>query len=110
MAFFGNFKFPFIDLLASSDLVVTKSGYGLIVEPACHGVRILYQARPDWPESPFVSRWLSENGHGKQVPRIDFTDPSFRQSVESLLAEPVTRVASATGAIEAASILNEMFL
>ena len=58
----------FIDLLASVDLVVTKTGYGLFVEPACHGVRVLYLPRPDWPEAPYAERWIQAAGIGRPLP------------------------------------------
>jgi hypothetical protein len=41
----------FIDVLASSDAVVTKIGYATFVEAACNGVGIVSAPRADWPES-----------------------------------------------------------
>lgn len=51
---------PFIDLLASAELVVTKPGYGTFTEAACNGTRVLYASRGDWPEEPTLSAWLGE--------------------------------------------------
>lgn len=49
---------PFIDLLASVDVVVTKPGYGTITELACCGTPSVLVARPNWPEEPWLSQWL----------------------------------------------------
>lgn len=49
---------PFQDLLASVDVVVTKPGYGTVAELACCGTPAVLIARPDWPEEPWLSRWL----------------------------------------------------
>jgi hypothetical protein len=61
--------FSFIDLMASVDLVVTKTGYGMFVEAACNGVPVLFLARPDWPESPWLEGWIRELGLGRPLPR-----------------------------------------
>ena len=42
----------FSDLLASSDAVLTKPGYGTFAEAACSGVPVLYVSRGEWPEQP----------------------------------------------------------
>ena len=46
----------FADLLASSDALLCKPGYGSFVEAASCGVPVLYVARPDWPESLSTGR------------------------------------------------------
>jgi hypothetical protein len=57
----------FIDVLASSDLVLTKTGYGTFMECASHRVPCLFLARPDWPESAEIERWMSASGHGRPL-------------------------------------------
>ncbi|MGA8262134.1 MAG: hypothetical protein WB783_18165 [Arenicellales bacterium] len=48
----------FPDLLASSDLLVCKPGYGAFAEAACLGKPVVYLRRPDWPEEPHLIDWL----------------------------------------------------
>lgn len=55
---FAHTGLPFIDLLASCDVLVTKVGYGSFVEAAAAGIPVLYIDRPDWPETPFLAEWL----------------------------------------------------
>lgn len=61
---------PFIDLLASVDVVVTKPGYGTVTELACCGTPSVMGARPDWPEEPWLSRWLQAHSRCLVVERL----------------------------------------
>jgi hypothetical protein len=59
----------FSDLLASSDALICKPGYGSFVEAACSGTPVLYVDRPDWPESPALIAWLQQHGVCREVSR-----------------------------------------
>jgi hypothetical protein len=60
---------PFIDVLASVDAIVTKPGYGMIVEAVCNGTAVISTERPDWPETPHLQDWASRCGRAVFVPR-----------------------------------------
>ncbi len=100
----ARLPFSFIDLMASVDLVVTKTGYGMFVEAACNGVPVLFLARPDWPESPWLEGWIVDLGLGRPLPRQ--SDELARRLRERDLParrsgiEP-TGIAEAADAIEA---------
>ena len=59
----------FGDLLASSDALICKPGYGSFVEAASCGVPVLYVSRADWPESPALITWLHQHGLCREVSR-----------------------------------------
>ena len=59
----------FCDLLASSDVLLCKPGYGSFAEAACSGTPVLYVNRPDWPESPVLAEWLQQHGLCREVSR-----------------------------------------
>lgn len=59
----------FADLLASSDALLCKPGYGSFVEAACSGTPVLYVSRTDWPESPVLVEWLRQHGLCREVSR-----------------------------------------
>ncbi len=59
----------FNDLLASSDVLICKPGYGSFVEAACSGVPVLYVSRADWPESPALIEWLQQHCSCREVSR-----------------------------------------
>lgn len=90
----GMLDLPFLDVLASSDVVVTKPGYGTIVEAACHGVPIVYVARDDWPENASLEAWLAAHAVGMRVERTAYERGEFADVIiAALQATRVDRVA-----------------
>ena len=63
----------FTDALASSDLFITKPGYGAFSEAACHGVPVLY-AKREWPEQPYLVDWLK-----RRLPCAAISPDALRQ-------------------------------
>jgi hypothetical protein len=99
-------RFP--DLLAASDLVVTKPGYGTFVEAAAAGTPVLVLDRPDWPETPYLIAWLDS-----QVPcaTVDGNAPgkdALLARVHELLERGRGVPRDYTGAAEAAAQLHRM--
>lgn len=62
-------QMDFNDLLASSDTLICKPGYGSFVEAACSGTPVLYVSRADWPESGVLIEWLHRHGVCREVSR-----------------------------------------
>jgi UDP:flavonoid glycosyltransferase YjiC (YdhE family) len=62
-------QMSFSDLLASSDALICKPGYGSFVEAASCGVPVLYVSRADWPESSALIAWLQQHGLCREVSR-----------------------------------------
>ena len=58
----ATLDFPFIDLVRSCDVLITKPGYGLITEAACNGRPVLLVPRENWPETSVLQDWLSQHG------------------------------------------------
>jgi len=54
---------PFIDLLSSCQALVTKTGYGLLVEATINQVPVICVERGDWPEEPELFRWVAHHGY-----------------------------------------------
>ncbi len=96
---------PFIDVLASCDAVVTKTGYGLFTEAACNGVRVLYVARPDWPESPHLEPWIERVGTARALDRTAFDSGALGANLAALLDRPPAPPVAPTGAAAAADAL-----
>jgi hypothetical protein len=71
----AELSLPFLQLLASSDIIITKPGYGSYCEIAALArhkrVRVLSLIRPDWPETPYLNAFLEQ-----RVPfmEIDLSD------------------------------------
>ncbi|MEJ5231947.1 MAG: hypothetical protein WHV64_07080 [Geminicoccaceae bacterium] len=95
--------FAFPDLLASVDLLVTKTGYGLFAEAAAAGTPLLYRPRPDWPEAPGLEGWIREVGIGRPLPN----DPEgIAAAVAAVRAAPRPLPVPPTGVAEAVAILE----
>jgi hypothetical protein len=59
----------FGDLIASSDALLCKPGYGSFTEATYSATPVLYVARPDWPESPALVEWLQRYGTCREISR-----------------------------------------
>lgn len=62
-----DLPFHFTDLLASSDALIAKPGYGTFTEAACNGATVLYVSRGDWPEQPYLVHWLNRHARAKAL-------------------------------------------
>ncbi len=96
----------YTDALASVDALVTKVGYGSLVEAACNGIPMLYLPRGDWPEEPYLLDWLRRNARGAAIDRGMLEGGALREPLDALWALPSTTPPEATGAEEAAEVLR----
>lgn len=96
---------PFSDVLASCDAVLTKPGYGTFVEAACAGVPLLYVPRVDWPEEPWLVRWLERQLPCAAVPRSALDDGSFLPRVQQWVQQPRQAQRPAEGVMQAVQII-----
>lgn len=86
MVDFNSLEMPFIDVLASVDVVLTKPGYGTYAEAVCNGVPILTIERRDWPETAYLNSWVRQHGHLEVMTREQFFSGDFVSQVNALLA------------------------
>ncbi len=78
----------FSDLLASSDALLCKPGYGSFVEAACSGTPVLYVNRPDWPESPALIEWLQQHCVCREVSREQLYKGEIAEDLSALWSAP----------------------
>jgi hypothetical protein len=100
--------FHFSEILGAADALVTKPGYNAFVEAAVASVPVLYAARGDWPEEPFLTAWLRQRVPCLEIPREELLTGAFLGRVPGLLAKPRPPPPAATGAAEAARALIEL--
>ncbi len=102
------FQIPYIDLVSSVDLILTKTGYGTMVEAVTHQIPVLCIERPDWPEESNLFAWCKKHGYFESVTRDQLTQKVFPQRVKTLLATSWDKPAiKANGAQQAADILYQ---
>ncbi|MBF0356716.1 MAG: hypothetical protein HQL43_15920 [Alphaproteobacteria bacterium] len=99
----------FPDVLASSDMVLTKPGYGTYTEAACNGVAVLAQERPDWPETPPFDTWMGQHARYATLPEGEILGGRIQGKISELMSLEPPACPQPTGIAEASSIiLKEM--
>jgi hypothetical protein len=97
----------FSDLLASSDALICKPGYGSFVEAASTGVPVLYVNRPDWPEAPALVEWLQQHGTCQEVSRQELEQGKIVDALEEIWNAPRPQPVNPEGAQQVAEWLAE---
>lgn len=96
---------PFVDLLRSCDLLVTKPGYGTFAEAGCAGVPVLYARRDDWPEEPHLSNWLTRHTRARGIEPKRMRAGDIGPELVDIMDLPNPSPAAPTGIDEAAAVL-----
>ncbi len=99
----------FCDLLASSDALICKPGYGSFVEAASCGVPVLYVNRADWPESPALISWLQQYGLCREVSREAMNKGDIAEALHELWDTQRPDPVIPNGAQQVAEWLAERF-
>jgi len=99
---------PFIDVLASVDVVLTKPGYGTYTEAVCNAVPVLSIERPDWPETAVLNRWVQQHGHLELMTREQFYQGTFAPQVRALLGTDAGPGMQPTGISQAAGLIRSL--
>jgi len=100
----------FSDLLASSDALICKPGYGSFVEAAYCGVPVLYVGRPDWPESSALIKWLQQHGVSRVVSLNALQQGRFAEILEEICNEPRPASSVPSGAEQVADYLARQLM
>ncbi len=103
LPFHGPFYHP--DLVAAADVVVGKLGYSTVAEVAGAGSALAYVARPDFPESEVLERFVHERLAAREIEREAFAAGEWMPHVDALLAGGRPDAIGADGAAEAAGLI-----
>jgi hypothetical protein len=98
--------FSFKTLLASVDIIMTKPGYGTIVEAVALQQPVVYIRRYNFADEPPLVDYLHRYGRGVELSFDDFTQGSWEAALQHTLDIPLPSVPPPpTGATMAAKIL-----
>lgn len=97
------------DLVAASDVVVSKLGYSTVAEAHSAGAALAYIGRPLFPESPVLARWVEERMVAAEMSEQSLRDGGWLEVVDELLTKPRPKTDRANGAVEAAEIILDRF-
>jgi hypothetical protein len=103
--------FSFKTILASADLVMTKPGYGTIVEAVALGLPVVYVRRYNFADEVPLVEFLHHYGVGRELSRDDFFSGHWRPALEAVAhtAPAAKRPPLMSGAVEAAKSLLQYF-
>jgi len=93
-------------LIAASDVVLTKPGYGTFIEACAAGTPILTVARADWPESDALMRWVRDSGHVQIITPEQLPAGEFAAALSVLLDSGRSEPIEMTGAASAAQTIR----
>ena len=98
--------FSFKTLLASVDVIMTKPGYGTIVEAVTLQQPVVYVRRYNFVDEPPLVDYLHRYGRGVELSIDDFTQGRWEPALQHALALPVPSLPPPpTGAEEAAEVI-----
>lgn len=101
-------EIAYVDLIASVDLVITKTGYGMIVESITQAKPVICISRHDWPEEAPLFEWAKQNGVLTAIEREDLGSPKMLKHVlKGLNQAPIPVAVKPDGAQAAASIISQ---
>jgi UDP-N-acetylglucosamine:LPS N-acetylglucosamine transferase len=101
---------PFQEVLASVDMVVTKPGYGTIVEAVALRRPVVYVRRYSFADEQSLVDYLHRYGRGTELSQADFFagrwEPAIQAAFDQAVPPPPP---SLSGAVEAAELLSRYF-
>ena len=99
--------FSFKTLIASVDVIMTKPGYGTIVEAVALQQPVVYVRRYNFADEPPLVDYLHRHGRSVELSIDDFTQGRWEPAISMAIAtlSPQTPPPPSTGAMQAASIL-----
>jgi hypothetical protein len=106
-----SLPFSFRELLASVDIVMTKPGYGIVLEAVALRTPVVYVRRYHFADEQPLVDYLHRHGRGVALAQDDFASGRWHAALETAAALPMPRTQPppATGASDAAAILAGFF-
>jgi L-arabinokinase len=103
-----NFDVSYVDLMAASDAVVTKPGFGIVSDALVTQVPVLYSDRGEFREYGALSRALRRFGRAKYIPRPALVDGMLGPYLDALMEidRPWTPIDISGAKVIAQHILN----
>jgi hypothetical protein len=108
VAMAASLDFPFLDLVRSSDVLISKPGYGLCMEAACGGIPMLLVSRKGWPGENELRQWLAMHGRFMMLSEEKMRSGDFLAEVEAVRAMPAPPLPDPSGIAEATAILSDL--
>ncbi|HET7909884.1 MAG TPA: hypothetical protein VFL19_04180 [Nitrospira sp.] len=106
----ASLPFSFKTALASVDAVMTKPGYGTIVEAVALRLPVVYVRRHTFADEAPLVQFLQDHGCGYELTRENFVSGHWRPALEALFVRaPAIPPPAMTGAADASKVLLQYF-
>jgi hypothetical protein len=106
----SELPFSFKTVLASVDVIMTKPGYGTIVEAVTLGIPVVYVRRYNFADEAPLVDFLHRWGRGHELTRHDFFSGNWRPALDAVMrAKMVFSPPAVSGASDAAQALVKYF-
>ena len=103
-----NSGFRYEDLVAASDVVITKPGYGILAECISTGAAMLYTSRGQFREYDLMVREMPRYVRSRFISHADLLAGRWAAALGALVDQPPAAESMATdGAEQAARALSE---
>jgi predicted glycosyltransferase len=102
-----SLPFSFKTLLASVDVIMTKPGYGTLVEAVALQTPLVYVRRYNFADEQPLVDYLHRHGRGIELSLDDFVHGKWEPALRQILTQPLPKTPPppTTGAIQAATFL-----
>jgi hypothetical protein len=97
------------DLVAASDLVVSKLGYSTVAETYRAGAALAYVTRQRFPESPILAGWVEEHMVAAEIGEELLRNGAWLEAVGRLLIASSGKPAGPNGAERTAEVILEKY-
>lgn len=105
----SRIELPYTDLLASCDVIMTKTGYGTQTEAVVNHIPTLCVTRGDWPEEPHLFTWHEQHGIVRFMEWSAIDTGVLQSQIDYLLDQTwQSRTVKPTGAAEAATLIEAL--
>jgi L-arabinokinase len=95
--------FPFSDVLASCDIVLTKPGFGIVSECIVNDKPMVYARRESFPEQQILERAIRRHARAVAVPTGDLYAGRLAEAIEAAPALPAPPGSIPRGGAEVAA-------
>jgi hypothetical protein len=108
VAMASSLNFPFLDLVRSCDVVISKTAYALCMEAACSGIPMLLVSRQEWPEEAPLRKWLVRHGRFLTLTEEKLKSGEFLAEIQFVRSIPSPPIPAPSGVMEVATMLRDV--
>jgi len=95
------------DILASTDGLVSKPGYGTAVEAVVNQLPFVFTSRGNFPDEAVIIDWLQRKGRCQHISQHAWSAGEFGNHLQQLSEQPKKPEVVADGATVAAEIIRD---